>query len=73
MVKMTTLREKAFAKEIFAEFIFAIYDLICKNLFRKNKANATSYEKLCDFPRKHTKTGLELQKFVLQNTMFLDY
>ena len=36
-----TLREEIFAKKnfaegIFAEFIFEIYDLICKSLFRKN-------------------------------------
>ena len=44
-----------------------------QKFFSKNKANATFYEKLYGFPRKHTKTGLETLKFVLQNTMFLDY
>ena len=75
MVIMINFREERFAKGIIAEFIFATYDSIHKNLFLKNKANATSYKKLekNDFPKKHTKTGLNLQKFVLQNTAFLGY
>ena len=32
-----TVREKAFAKKIFAKFIFAIFDDLRKNLFRKIK------------------------------------
>ena len=60
-----TLREETFANKI-----FAIYDLICKNLLRKNKENATSYEKLYDFQRKLTKTEHDSQKLVLQNSVF---
>ena len=37
MVKMTTLKEKAFAKETFAEFIFAILTLFAKICFAKIK------------------------------------
>ena len=57
-------------KETFSNEIFAIYDLICKNLLRKNKGNATSFEKFYNFQRKLTKTGPNLQKFVLQNSVF---
>ena len=39
------LREETFAKEIFAEFIFGIYDLIRKKLLRKHKTNSTSHKK----------------------------
>ena len=41
--------------------------MIHKILLRKNKANATS------FLRKHTKTGLDLQKFDPKKTVFLGY
>ena len=41
---MTTLREETIAKEIFAEFIFAIYHLNCKNLIRKNIQNWSTAE-----------------------------
>ena len=46
------LREETFAKEIFAEFIFGIYDLIRKKLLRKHKTNATSHKKTLGFSEK---------------------
>ena len=55
------------------EFIFTIYHLIYKNVFRSNKENATSYEKLYNFQRKNTKTGQNFQKFVPENIVFLGF
>ena len=54
--------------EIFANNIFAIYGLICKNLLGKNKMLLwKTLWMLWKTQRKRTKTGHDLQNFVLQN------
>ena len=37
------------------------------------KKNANSYKNLYDFQRKDTKTGLNLQEFIPQNTVILGF
>lgn len=51
------------------------YDLppYLQKRFRSNKENATSYEKLYNFQRKHTKTGENFQKLVPENIVFLGF
>ena len=58
---------EAFAEEPFVKFIFAIYELICVNVFCKNKENATFYVKLYIFQRKHTRTGHDSLKIYFAN------
>ena len=56
---ISTFREETFAKDIFAEFILAIYDIICKDLFHEKKESVTSYRNFYDFQGKHTEADFQ--------------
>lgn len=58
-------------KKKIAECAFVIDNLTRKNLLLKNIENDTSYKKIYDFQRKHSKTGHISHQIVKQNTIFL--
>ena len=52
-------------KEIFAKFVFVIYDLDRKNV-SQNEEKATSHEKTLWFGKKTYKNAIQFTRFVLQ-------